>query len=47
MKRLFLDDGRIKYFNLTNGTFIKNFINIIKMLLIFVIKLNMFVSISS
>ena len=25
MKRLFLDDGRIKNFNLSNGSFIKEF----------------------
>ena len=29
MKRLFLDDGRIKNFNLSNGTFIRNIYNLV------------------
>ena len=45
MKRLFLDDGRIKNFNLLNGTFIKEFSQHNKDLLMFVIQLNMVASI--
>ena len=42
MKRLFLDDGRIKNFNLLNGTFIKEFSQHNKDVvnIMFVIKLN-------
>ena len=49
MKRLFLDDGRIKKFNLSNGTFIKEFSQHNKDVvnIMYVTKLNMVVSISS
>ena len=51
MKRLFLGDnnGRIKNFNLSNGTFIKEFSQHNKDVvnIMFVTKLNMVVSISS
>ena len=50
MKRLFLGDnnGRIKNFNLSNGTFIKEFSQHNKdvVIIMFLIKLNMVVSIS-
>ena len=46
MKRLFLDDGRIKKFNLSNGTFIKEFSQNNKDVVnIMLIKLNMIISI--
>ena len=49
MKRLFLDDGRIKKFKLSKGTFIKEFSQHNKDVvnIMFVTKLNMVVSISS
>ena len=49
MKRLFLDDGRIKKFKLSKGTFIKEFSQHNKdvVIIMFLIKLNMIVSISS
>ena len=49
MKRLFLDDGRIKKFKLSKGTFIKEFSQHNKDVvnIMFLIKLNMVVSISS
>ena len=48
MKRLFLDDGRIKKFNLSNGTFIKEFSQNNKDVVnIMLTKLNMIISISS
>ncbi len=49
MKRFFLDDGRIKKFNLSNGTFIKEFSQHNKDVvnIMFVTKLNMIISISS
>ena len=48
MKRLFSDDGRIKNFNLSNGTFIKEFSQNNKDIVnIMLTKLNMIISISS
>ena len=49
MKRLFLDDGRIKKFKFSKGTFIKEFSQHNKdvVIIMFLIKLNMIVSISS
>ena len=49
MKRLFLDDGRRKKFTLSNVTFIKEFSQHNKdvVIIMFLIKLNMIVSISS
>ena len=48
MKRLFLDDGRIKKFKLSKGTFIKEFSQHNKDVvnIMFVTKLNMIISIS-
>ena len=48
MKRLFLDDGRIKKFTLSKGTFIKEFSQHNKdvVIIMLLIKLNMIVSIS-